>query len=427
MRILMLAQFYDQVVGGEERYVQDLAEQLVERGHLVGIATLWHPGQQDRQVLRGVRVHRIHGLAQRAGWLFKEKGRRHAPPFPDPGLSLGLRRVIDAERPEIVHAHNWLVHSFLPLKDWSGARLVMSLHDYSLVCAKKSLTFEGNLCPGPAPARCIRCGVQHYGALKGVPTVVGNWLMSGAERAAVDMFIAVSRATAQGNGLTDSRSPFEIIPNFVSNPGCDRPIPLEIQALLDKLPDGQFMLYVGDLGERKGINVLLRAYAALTKVPPLVLIGRRLPETPSELPRNVFFLGQWPHSAVIEAWRRSLFALVPSVWPEPFGIVALEAMAAGRPVIASRIGGLADVVIDRETGLFVPPGDPAALHDAIRQLVDDDGLRQRLGLAASRRAGEFRADVVVPRVEEVYRRVLALKRTNEITDLATRYIGIGNH
>jgi glycosyltransferase involved in cell wall biosynthesis len=416
MRILMLAQFYHQVVGGEERHVQDLAEQLVTRGHSVAIAKLWHPGQADLEVEGGVRVYRVHGLAQRASWLFKENGRRHAPPFPDPGLLLGLERVIETERPQIVHAHNWLVHSFLPLKKWSGARLVVSLHDYSLVCAKKSLAYSQGLCSGPQPAKCLFCSLQHYGPLKGIPTVVGNWVMSGVERAETDMFIAVSRATAQGNGLVDSALPFEIIPNFVSE--SDRSEHPDRETLLAKLPKEGFMLFVGDLGQRKGIDVLLRAYAGLTDAPPLVLIGRRLPETPSELPSNVLVLDQWPHSVVKEAWLKSLFGLVPSVWPEPFGIVALEAMAAGRAVIASRIGGLSDVVIDGETGISVPPGDPAALREAIGRLVGDHGLRERLGLAACRRARGFRADAVVPRIEEVYRRLLTDNDTVEATRLS---------
>ena len=109
---------------------------------------------------------------------------------------------------------------------------------------------------------------------------------------------------------------------------------------------------------------------------------------------------------MIAAWRRSLIGLVPSVCPETFGLVALEAMAAGRAVIASHIGGLPDVVVDGETGMLVPPGDPLALQNAIQRLLSDRGLSCRLGQAAQRRTAEFSAEAVVPRLECLYRELV---------------------
>jgi glycosyltransferase involved in cell wall biosynthesis len=113
-------------------------------------------------------------------------------------------------------------------------------------------------------------------------------------------------------------------------------------------------------------------------------------------------LKSWPNTAVMQAWRRCLFGLVPSVWPEPFGIVVLEAMAASRPVIASRIGGLTDLVADGETGLVVAPGDALALRGAMARLLNEGGLRATMGQAARRRLVEFQASTIVPRIERVY-------------------------
>lgn len=405
MRILLLAQFYPKTIGGEERHVQDLGMHLAKRGHQVSVATLWHPGLPQFEIDREVRVHRIHGLMQRATWLYKESNRRHAPPFPDVEIMLALRRLIQQERPQIVHAHNWLVHSFLPLKAWSGAKLVMSLHDYSLVCSKKSMMYQGLVCSGPELLKCMACAVDHYGYFKGIPTVLGMRGMGMMERAAVDMFIAVSQATATGNGLPNSGLPYQVIPNFVPE---DYSEPSETyDAYLNQLPPGDFILFVGDVGTRKGIEVLLRAYARLSDAPPLVLIGRRFPESPTEFPPNVRVLDKWPHGAVMQAWKKSLFGLAPSVWPEPFGIVVLEAMSAGRAVIASRIGGLADAIVDQETGLLVPPGDVDALHAALARLLRDADLRTEMGQAGKRRAAEFQASVIVPRIEQVYEKLLA--------------------
>jgi glycosyltransferase involved in cell wall biosynthesis len=108
----------------------------------------------------------------------------------------------------------------------------------------------------------------------------------------------------------------------------------------------------------------------------------------------------------MQAWCRSLIALAPSIWPEPFGIVVLEAMSAGRPVIATRMGGLTDIVVDGQTGLLVPPHDPAALEQAMRMLLENPELRQQMGRAGKIRLKQFSASQVVPRIEATYRRLL---------------------
>jgi hypothetical protein len=95
---------------------------------------------------------------------------------------------------------------------------------------------------------------------------------------------------------------------------------------------------------------------------------------------------------------------------EAFGLVALEAMSAGTPVIASKIGGLPDIVNDDSQGILVEPGDVEALRAALAQVLDDPDLRSRLGSAARSRAESFAADLIVPLVEEAYAKVLAVRQ-----------------
>ena len=407
MRILMIAQFYPPIIGGEERFVRDFSAALAARGHQVAVATLWQEGMAEFELDGAVRVYRLRGSMQRLPWLHSESGRRHAPPFPDPETVWALRRVIARERPQIVHAHNWLVHSFLPLKAWSKAKLVVTLHDYSLRCTTKKLIYRGKLCSGPGPLKCLTCAAEHYGPVKGTPTVLANWVAGAAERATVDMFLPESQAVAEGNALPGGRTPFRVIPVFVAD-DIGRPA-ANAGPLPAALPAGGYLLFVGAFGSYKGVDVLLRAYARLTNPPPLVIIGYKTTEYPVEttdLPANVLVFQDWPHHAVIEAFRRSTIALVPSVWAEPFGLVVLEAMAAARPVIASRIGGLTDLVVDGETGLLVTPGDPEALRQAIEGLLADPQRRERMGRAGERRVAEFQAAAVLPRIEQVYDELL---------------------
>jgi glycosyltransferase involved in cell wall biosynthesis len=111
----------------------------------------------------------------------------------------------------------------------------------------------------------------------------------------------------------------------------------------------------------------------------------------------------------ISAWGHCLVAVVPSRFPDPCPTVALEAMAAGRPVVGSAVGGLADLVVDGVTGVLVPPGDAAALRSAIQQLLTDPDLRARMGTEGRNKAASSSTNVVVSAWEEVFADVIAGK------------------
>lgn len=404
MRILLLSQFYPPVIGGEERHVRNLGAALARRGHEVSVGTLMHPTSPETELDGAVRVHRLRGTLQRLSGLHTDSERRHAPPFPDPELALALKRLVAQERPDIVHAHNWIYASFLPIKALSEARLVITLHDYGLVCAKKNFMHLGaSLCSGPALARCLPCATRHYGAVKATATTLGNWASSFAARRVVDRFIAVSHAVAHHTGLTRGGAPYEVIPNFV---------PDDVEALgvedpcLRKLPPDGFILFVGDMMRLKGIDVLLKAYASLKQAPPLVLIGRRVADTPTEFPPNVHVFSAWPHSAIMHAWRRSLFGVLPSVGPEACATVIMEAMASGKAVVATDIGGMPDLVDPGETGFLVPPGDAQALARAMQTLLEDRDRLAHLEKTSLVRVKRLKAGAVVNRIEQVYRDVL---------------------
>src|SRR5947209_6710189 len=150
----MLSQSYPPVIGGEERHVWSLSRSLAARGHEVVVVTLATEGVAEFEVEGGVRIYRLRSTLHRAPWLFREEGRVHAPPLPDPKISWALRHIVDEEETQIVHAHNWLVHSYLPLKRVGGPKLVLSVHDYGLRCATKKLLRRGVICSGPGVMKC---------------------------------------------------------------------------------------------------------------------------------------------------------------------------------------------------------------------------------------------------------------------------------
>jgi glycosyltransferase involved in cell wall biosynthesis len=176
---------------------------------------------------------------------------------------------------------------------------------------------------------------------------------------------------------------------------------------LEQLPREPFILFVGALQPHKGLRPLLEAHAGLVAAPPLVVVGTRWPNSPTSWPPGVTALENVPNDVVRRIWDRALFGVAPSLVPETFGDVVLEAMSSGRPMIASAIGGPLDSIEDQRTGLLVAPGDVRALRDAMRALVDNPQLRERLGANGRARVVElFSTDAVVPRFEALYESIL---------------------
>jgi glycosyltransferase involved in cell wall biosynthesis len=189
--------------------------------------------------------------------------------------------------------------------------------------------------------------------------------------------------------------------------------------------DGAFrVLFVGRLVERKGVAGLLDAVGRLPAAlgTRLEIIGEG-PERPrleaqirqAGLHDRVVLRGRVSTADLRAAYAAADVLVLPSVLDsrsdtEGLGVVLLEAMSYGVPVIASRIGGIPDIVGDGETGLLVPPGDPGALAAALERLAVDPGLRQRLGSAGREHVrAHFSWDSIVARWEECYAAALGTR------------------
>ena len=412
MRVLLLAQFFPPDIGGEERHVFNLANTLAKRGHEVAVATQRMADVPDLETLAsGVRVHRFATAAMRLPGLYSTS-RPHHPPLPDPLGVRELSRIVRQERPDVVHAHNWIVNSALALRRSSATRprfgLVLTLHDFSHVCATKRLMRMGSPCEGPTVARCLPCATTQYGPALGSLTAAATALMRPWKNRAIDHVVCVSNAVASGSRLAPGPN-VSVIPNFVLDEVVlDRASATEAQAevILPGLPKDEFLLFVGELSRDKGLPTLLRAYESLgRKRPPLLLVGRRMPDTPAHLPDGAAMCSELPHDHVMAAFRRCLFAVLPSICLDACPTTVLEAMASGRPVVATTTGGIVDMVADGESGLLVPPGDENRLAEAMAALLKDADLRARFAAGAAEQIQRFTASAVAERLETVYAEV----------------------
>jgi phosphatidylinositol alpha-mannosyltransferase len=172
---------------------------------------------------------------------------------------------------------------------------------------------------------------------------------------------------------------------------------------------GRAILFVGRHEPRKGLEVLLKAFSALDTDAVLWVAGEG-PETAAlaaAAPDNVEWLGRISDQELAERLRAAAVFCAPSLHGESFGVVLLEAMAAGTPVVASDISGYRDVARQDKEALLVPGGDPAALAEGLRRVLDDPTLAGRLVEAGTARAASFSMERLAARYVDLYEALLA--------------------
>jgi glycosyltransferase involved in cell wall biosynthesis len=401
VRILQLAQFYPPVVGGEERHVRNLSVELARRGHEVHVACL----DVHKEPLEdaGVTVHVLDNVGIKVPALYPTADRPLALPAPDPLAVRGLVRLVRELRPDVVHAHNWIINSWLAVPAARKLPLVYSLHDYSHLCPTKRLMFEDEPCSGPGAKKCFECTTSWYGAGRG--PVIQGLVRAGrpVRNRVVDLFTPVSTFVGEANQLDEQGVPWEVVPNFVPDELTTRPL-MERDP---ELPEKDYFFFAGDLSSQKGVPTILAAYDRLDPAtrPDLMLLGN-----PSEdlgpLPAGARTGDKWAHDRVVSGFQNALAAVLPSRWPDPCPTTVLEAMALGTPLVTTSMGGIADMVKDEESALVVAPGDVTATATALGRLAEDAALRERLAKQASVEVQRYLQSAVAAQLESAYSRLL---------------------
>ena len=398
MKIAMLSDFYPPIIGGMERHVQSLSQELAKRGHEVAVCTIGHPDLPKYEDKEGIKVYRLQGFFQKIPFLFKDLAKRYQPPTQDRLIARQLRRIFGEEKPDVIHAHGWILYSALPLKRDFNIPLLATLHDYGFLCPKRSLLSNKNaLCDGPFTRKCISCGREQYGFIKSLATYYGVKTNKDKLRSA-DKFIAVSsfmkQVYAKHLGLSDDD--IATIPNFYA------PDVNEQQEEAIELPQ-DFVLFVGVLAPFKGVNLLIEACQKLNGQTKLILIGGTHPGYHYESAENILIIENAPHDVVMQAMSRCRFAAFPSIWPDPCPTVALEAMSQKKAVIASDTGGLRDIVADQQTGILVPANDRDKLAEAISYLLQSPEMASEMGNRGyDRLAKNYMLDAVMTKTIALY-------------------------
>jgi len=381
--------------GGMNVYVRELARELARMRVAADIFTRSQNPSIPRVSAIGDGVRVVHLPAGPEAPMARERVHDHLDEFVDGVEEFRADHGLDYD---LIHAHYWLSGAVgLTLRERWGVPLVQMFH--TLGRLKNDAT---------------RNGAEHEPALR---IAEESRIVGAADR--IVAATVVERAHLAGHYGADPTR-IAVIPCGVDTELFTPGDPAAARAALG-LDDRPRLLYVGRIAPIKGLETLLDGMARLRaggRRVHLCIVGGDADEPLNghegelraqlgrlDLGDTVTFVGAQPQER-LRTWYVAADASVLPSYYESFGMVALEAMACGSPVIASRVGGLQTTVRDRVTGVLVPDHDAAALADALGRLLDDPDLRWRLGREGVRWAAQHRWPCVA---EAVCREYAALR------------------
>lgn len=372
--------------GGAEKVVRLVSDGLRARGHDVHIIATDHR-LEGQMSFADVVVPAIEGnaVSRVAGFFWHQKAYRQ------------VREAVTRLRPDLVHLHTFGLFSPSVLDATAGLPRVITVQgpeDWTLELLSWNLasrsTGSGSLSAGDR-ARYLYLRYLQRPAY--VPRV-----------RRVDRVLVPSRYFGEAVRRDVGPVPTHVVPNGIELPARTPP------------RDTGRLLFVGRLEAVKGASVLLEAFARVLQQRPgahLTLIGRGTQRQHLEdlverldMASNVRITGYVPDEELLEAYRDSVAVVIPSIGPENFPTVALEALGVGRPLIGTRMGGIPELISHEDNGLLVEAGDVAALANAMSRLLGDPELGARMGARSAERAGEYGIDLFLDRLEEHYREVI---------------------
>jgi phosphatidylinositol alpha-mannosyltransferase len=383
MRIALVSPYDFPYPGGVTKHIANLAESFRRQGHHVSIiaASSRAAEKMPPDVIRissFVVPVPYNGSVARISF--------------SPWIAHRFRTLLQRERFDVVHLHE----PTTPTLPWTVS----------------GQTFK--LCP-----QTVLVGTFH--AYRESPSFPYSYARPIFDRVVnrLDGRIAVSPAARDYIGAYFPGS-YRVIPNGVDATLFGNPT----HPPLNRFPGGLNILFVGRLDPRKGFRYLIRAYAQVKTALPqarLLVVGPYSAEDRRPYEQalgsmglsDVHFIGYVPDKELARYYQSSQVLCAPSTGFESFGMVLLEAMAAGTPIIASDIEGYRDVVTHHAEGLLVPPKDTAALADALIHLLQDPELRHAMGQRGQTTASGYTWDRIADRVLECYYEALDWKRESD--------------
>lgn len=387
MRVLLAHNFYRSTAPSGEDTVYKEERALLERH---GVEVIPYERQSDELDTAGMLT--LARSALHASWSDR--------------VARELATLIARTRPDVAHFHNTfplISPSAYGACAAAGVPVVQTLHNYRLICPGAMLYRDGvpcEECVGASllPALRHRCYRDSLPATASVVNMLWNNRRRGTYSSLVQHYVALTEFARErfiAGGLPADR--IVVKPNGMTAPPRAG------------LGEGGHVVFVGRLSAEKGLQTLLDAWRALPDIRLKVAGDGPMREQLEAQARrddlNVEFMGRLERSRVAEVMGEASFAVVPSQWFEGFPMVVVEAFACGTPVVASRLGSLAEIVREGINGRLFTPGDPQALVAAVRAMFDaPEALKQMRRNAREEFDARYSAAASFHTLMEVYQR-----------------------
>lgn len=321
-----------------------------------------------------------------------------------------MRRLLKEDRPDVVHVHSvypMFSPSVLVACRRASVPVVMTVHSHNFTCPTWYHLYKGRVCED-----CVG-GHEYMCVLKNCR----NNILESSAYALRSNVARRFRLFHDNVNILIVQTPFAkarlMQAGFRNDQITVVPNPTSITESAAVRHKGEYVAFAGRVSPEKGIDILLAAAARMPDIPFKVAgDGPVLSEMMARAPFNVEFLGRLGFDELLDFYRRSRFLVVPSLCFELFGMVVVDAMALGVPVIASSIGGLPHVVEDDVTGLLFEPGNPEALVKEVRRLWEDPQLCDRMGTAGRQKVmREYTEDTYFHNLMTVYQTAIQRSRS----------------
>jgi glycosyltransferase involved in cell wall biosynthesis len=317
-----------------------------------------------------------------------------------------MKRLLSEHEPDIVHVHNLLPlisPSVIVECNRANVPVVMTVHNYRLVCPNGLFVSHGSVCEDCAGGR------EYWAILRNcensVPKSIGyairTWIARKMRFYLNHVTIYATLTDFQRRRLIREGYPAErilVVPNMIVNSFPSWELP------------GKYVGYVGRVSPEKGISTFMLAAEKVPEIPCKVAGAYdRMPDLPLRASKNFSFLGHLNGVELNDFFSKCSMIVIPSICFEGFPIVLLEAMLRGKAVVCSRIGGLPEIVEDGITGLLFEAGNATDLVEKILYLWERPDLCQKMGEAGRRKAfREYSEDRYYEQIMAAYERAIAL-------------------
>jgi glycosyltransferase involved in cell wall biosynthesis len=407
MRILVLSDTFPPFnLGGAGEVADMVAGGLAGRGHEVRVLTATAQRRDaGTEVRDGVTVRRL--------WVPVPAPLRLHLSVVHPWAAALVACEARAFRPDAVHAHN--VHERLSFASLSaaragGGRVLLTAHDYLLFCLTKFLCARGDVAYTTHPTACPHC--RHMRRVPARNVLVHRLVRRNVGRIAC---ISAAQQTAlRANGFAGV--PQEVVYNGIDARSCAAEPGAAAQfRRRTGVGDRPMVLFGGRISGAKGGDQLLRAMAVARRRVDcrLVILGDRQAyfehalrlAAQVGLDREALVIGGWLENGELHAaFAAADVCATPSVYPDPFNLMTIRAMAHGKPVVGTRYGGTPEIVVDGQTGFVADPWDPEQFGARIADLLTDRTMAERMGAAGRVRVTEH---FTLDRQIAAYERLLA--------------------